>query len=205
MSINLKKIENYYSERILQFGPNYLGADWNSEASQFLRFDQLIKIFEGCLEISLLDYGCGYGALCSHIFKLPVKMKYFGYDFSREMSNAALKLHPQRENICWLEEVNPASKFDYILSSGLFNVKLDHSNDDWQEYILQTLNKFNNQSIRGFSFNFLTSYSDPAFRKDYLYYADPSFYFDFCKNNFSKYVTLLHDYPLYEFTLLVKK
>jgi hypothetical protein len=38
-----------------------------------------------------------------------------------------------------------------------------------------------------------------------LYYADPFMFFDFCKRNISPYVSLLHDYPLFEWTLLVRK
>ena len=41
--------------------------------------------------------------------------------------------------------------------------------------------------------------------KNNLYYADLLLIFDWCKNNISKYVSLLHNYPLYEFTILVKK
>jgi hypothetical protein len=41
--------------------------------------------------------------------------------------------------------------------------------------------------------------------RDDLYYADPLFFFDYCKTRFSRFVTLIHDYPLYEFTILVRK
>ena len=51
----------------------------------------------------------------------------------------------------------------------------------------------------------LTKYSDKEYMRDNLYYADPLFIFDYCKRNFSKQVALLHDYGLYEFTILVKK
>ncbi|RYZ15439.1 MAG: hypothetical protein EOO70_06815 [Myxococcaceae bacterium] len=60
-------------------------------------------------------------------------------------------------------------------------------------------------SRKGFAFNCLTSYSDPPFMRDYLHYADPCFYFDLCKRTYSRQVSLLHDYGLYEFTLLVRK
>ncbi|MNE88029.1 hypothetical protein D3C80_1852890 [compost metagenome] len=60
-------------------------------------------------------------------------------------------------------------------------------------------------SRKGFSFNCLTSYSDLEYMRDYLYYGDPCFYFDYCKRAFSGQVALLHDYGLYEFTLLVRK
>ena len=43
-----------------------------------------------------------------------------------------------------------------------------------------------------------------ALRPD-LYFADPLFYFDFCKRTFALDVALLHDYGLYDFTILVRK
>jgi hypothetical protein len=60
-------------------------------------------------------------------------------------------------------------------------------------------------SKKGFAFNILTGYSDPERQRADLYYADPLFFFDYCQKNFSRFVALLHDYPLYEFTILVKK
>jgi hypothetical protein len=38
-----------------------------------------------------------------------------------------------------------------------------------------------------------------------LYYGDPAFFFDHCKTHYARDVALLHDYGLYEFTLLVRK
>jgi hypothetical protein len=73
--------------------------------------------------------------------------------------------------------------------------------------ILQTLQQMNRLAIKGFSFDMLTGYSDAermAQRPD-LFYADPLFFFDLCKRNFSRNVALLHDYGLYDFTLLVRK
>lgn len=40
--------------------------------------------------------------------------------------------------------------------------------------------------------------------QDYLYYADPYALFDVCKR-YSNNVALLHDYDLYEFTMLVRE
>jgi hypothetical protein len=41
--------------------------------------------------------------------------------------------------------------------------------------------------------------------RDDLYYADPLFLFDYCKRNFAKNVALLHDYRIYDFTIIVRK
>ena len=57
---------------------------------------------------------------------------------------------------------------------------------------------------RGFAFNALTRYSDADRRRPDLYYADPLELFDRCKRTYSRFVALLHDYPLYEFTIVVR-
>ena len=50
----------------------------------------------------------------------------------------------------------------------------------------------------------LTSYSDPDRMRPDLYYGDPCRLFDHCKRRYSRHVALLHDYGLYEFTILVR-
>jgi len=71
--------------------------------------------------------------------------------------------------------------------------------------MLKTVRELNAISRLGFSFNALTSYSDVEYRRADLYYADPLFWFDYCKRNISKRVSLLHDYPEYDFTIIVRK
>jgi hypothetical protein len=99
----------------------------------------------------------------------------------------------------------PADNRDFVIASGIFNVKQQASDSEWNTYILETLHHMNSFSLTGFAFNVLSAYSDKEYMRNDLYYADPLSLFDYCKRNFSKYVALLHDYPLYEFTILVKK
>ena len=65
--------------------------------------------------------------------------------------------------------------------------------------------EFDKKSELGFAINLLTTYSDPEKSKDHLFYANPEEIFRFCKNNISSKVILDHSYPLYEFTIMVKK
>jgi hypothetical protein len=94
---------------------------------------------------------------------------------------------------------------DYTLASGIFNVRLSTAEGEWKNYMLEVIDTMNSLSRSGFAFNALTKYSDAEFMRADLYYADPLFLFDHCKTKYSKFVTLLHDYPLYEFTILVRK
>ena len=48
------------------------------------------------------------------------------------------------------------------------------------------------------------SYADAELMRDDLYYGDPSFFFDHCKREHSRHVALLHDYGLWEWTIVVR-
>jgi SAM-dependent methyltransferase len=203
--MNLKKIKTYYSQKLRQHGPVAAGADWNSEASQQLRFQQLLKVLpsEPDAAFSLLDYGCGYGALYAFLKQSGRKsIDYQGFDISAEMLKAARGAFPEAR---WTEKKEELQPADYVLASGIFNVRLECPDKEWEDHIRNTLQDMHGLSRRGFAFNILTSYSDPPFRKDYLYYAQPEYWFGYCKQHFSRQVALLHDYELYEFTVLVRK
>lgn len=203
----INDIEKYYSDKVIKFGATPEGVDWNGFESQNIRFEQLGKIFDKEIvalnHFSILDYGCGYGSLFSYLKNLKSNFSYFGFDISTDMLKQAQIIFPNEGS--WLNSLPPNFKVDYVVASGLFNVKLNQSLVEWEEYILTTLNKINSICTKGFSFNILTSYSDLEYMKEYLYYASPEFFFNHCKINYSKQVAILHDYNLYEFTILVRK
>lgn len=200
----LEKINKYYTEKLQTFGTTPKGVDWNSAESQHLRFEQLLNLVPIESKFSILDYGCGFGSLYPHMIDKGYSCSFTGFDLSEEMIKSAQALFaaPDAE---WLIHLDPERKFDFVVSSGIFNVKMDVETSEWERYIIKTIENLSLHATKGFAFNCLTSYSDKEFMKDNLYYSDPLFLFDYCKKNFSKYVTLLHDYPLYEFTIIVKK
>jgi hypothetical protein len=94
---------------------------------------------------------------------------------------------------------------DYAVASGVLNVKQGATEQEWSAYVRNTIEDLASLGTRGFGFNALTSYSDVEKRRPDLHYADPLALFDHCKRTYSRFVTLLHDYPLYEFTILVRR
>lgn len=201
----LVEIRRYYSTKIKEYGPTAKGVDWNSNASQKLRFEQLLKICNPNKVFSINDYGCGYGALVNFIIDNGYVFKYRGFDISESMIENAVRLHSKNKCCQFSTMESFLKKSDYTVASGLFNVKLTMSIKDWERYVLTILDKINNLSRKGFAFNMLTTYSDKNHMRKDLYYADPCFMFNYSKRYFSKNVALLHDYGLYEFTLLVRK
>jgi len=199
-----KNIDRYYTEIIKTHGSTPLGVGWNGEESQLLRFKQLSKIINKD-NFSIADIGCGYGKYYDFLSNNFQDFNYKGYDLSKEMIKNATSLYTDdKADFLVVDNLSEILISDYCIASGIFNVSMEFK-EKWMPHILETLIEINQKSVKGFSFNMLTKYSDKDLMLDNLYYADPLFFFDYCKNNFSKNICLLHDYDLYEFTILVNK
>jgi len=200
-----EQARSYYEAKLRTHGPTPAGADWNSQASQTLRFRCLERLWEAEADASLLDYGCGYGALAAYVRGRGHRGPYAGFDLSDSIA-AAARRHTAGLAACQFtacrDELVAA---DYAVASGVFNVKQDVSEDAWQAYVWDTMADLATLGTRGFAFNALTSYSDPDKRRPDLFYADPLVFFDRCKRTHSHFVTLVHDYPLHEFTIIVRR
>ena len=201
----LADVAGYYSAKLAEHGQTARGVDWNGEASQILRFEQLTRIIDPSGYFSLNDLGCGYGALLDYLQSRHQDFEYNGYDVSDVMVRAAQSRHAPQRNARFVVAAIPSETADYGIASGIFNVRLSRSQAEWSAYVAETLDKLHRTSRRGFAFNCLTSYSDAHRMKDELFYADPCLLFDLCKRCYAKDVALLHDYGLYEFTILVRK
>lgn len=201
----LSDVASYYGDKLRAHGETPRGVDWNGEEGQVLRFDQLTKIIEGGRSCSLIDVGCGYGAYYEYLSSRFDGVSYLGIDVSEEMVLAAQRRNAGGTGARFLCASNPGESADYVVASGIFNVRMGRSDEEWWTYLQATLGVLDGCSKLGFAFNCLTSYSDADKMRDYLYYADPCVIFDYCKRHYSRNVALLHDYDLYEFTILVRK
>ena len=200
----LKGVGRYYTQRLVEHGPIARGADWSSEASQRLRFEQLLKVCGSPVgEVSLLDFGCGYGALADELLAEGWSFRYQGYDISAAMIEAGRVRHFGDARVRFVDDLAALARADYVVASGIFNVRLDTPDEAWEAYMVDMLDRMAALASRGFSFNVLTAYSDPERRRADLYYADPLRWFQHCRTRFSRHVALLHNYALYEFTILV--
>lgn len=201
----LQDVARYYSAKLAEHGQTPRGVDWNGEESQALRFAQLCRLLPEAGAFSVNDLGCGYGAFLEYLSARHAQFSYVGWDVSSDMVNAARQRCVGMRHASFEIGASPAKAADYGIASGIFNVKLDHAAEHWREYVHETLDALDRSSTRGFAFNCLTSYSDADRMRSHLHYADPCELFDHCKRRYSRNVALLHDYGLYEFTILVRK
>jgi len=202
-----KKLNEYFSEKLTEFGATPKGVDYNGAESQERRFEQLVKVIDSSRPFTVIDYGSGYGALFDFLQKKGWQFEYYGIDLIEKMVIAGRETHRDFPNAHFTTRESEVPTVDYLLAGAIFNIKLEASYEDWQAMVVSTLERMNGLCSKGFSFNMLTKYSDAdrmAQRPD-LFYGDPLFFFDLCKRTFSRNVALLHDYDLYDFTILVRK
>lgn len=200
----LGDVARYYSDKLAEHGATSKGVDWNDTASQHLRFDRLLYAIDHQGLGSILDFGCGFGSLWPFLKERGFEGSYTGFDISESMIAKAIELHGD-QGVNWLTALPEGASFDYVVSSGIFNVKLKHETERWRDYVLKIVNEMNALSREGFVFNALTSYSDERYQRPDLYYMDPVAMFQYCKREYTPFVVLDHGYPLYEFTLAVLK
>src|SRR5262245_41168490 len=121
----VRAVDAYYSARLRQFGPVFLGVDWISAESQHLRFDVLLRAIPVGADVSILDYGCGYGALADHLVQRRMTgCRYVGHDISSVMLEAAGARASALASQRLVGPDDPLPEVDYCLASGVFNVSL---------------------------------------------------------------------------------
>jgi SAM-dependent methyltransferase len=200
----ISRVRAYYTGKINEHGATPRGVDWNSDAAQFTRFEQILSVADRKEPFRINDFGCGYGRLFERLCGDAQLIEYVGYDISPAMIAAARERYVDWPRVRFVDELYGVPVADYTVASGIFSVKGEASADNWRAYVLSTIDLLRSRSSRGFAFNMLTSYSDTDRMRPDLYYADPHEMFDYCRKRFSRNVALLHDYGIFEFTIRVR-
>jgi len=194
-------VVEHYEQQLARFGPTAQGMDWKDEASQELRFRVLCEVCD-LAGRSLHDVGCGAGHLYGFLRRKGVAADYTGSDASARMLECARRLHPgARFEALDLRQGSPAERWDVVLCSGLFTVKLAHTDEAWWRFVQATLRRMFEMCHVAIAFNLMSDRVD--WRVKDLFYASPGAVLDFCRAELSPWVILRHDYPLHEYTVYV--
>jgi SAM-dependent methyltransferase len=197
-------IAAYYSRKLEAFGPTPRGVDWNDEASQETRHRQFLRLIGDDRRTSVADLGCGYGSFLGFLRRHGHQGVYTGYDVTPAMIAAAERLHGTGADRHWHVGAHPIAPVDYVVASGIFNVKQDCATDVWLRHIEDTIGRMASAARRGWGFNVLSLHSDPERRRADLFYADPAQFLDRVAGTYGRSIAVLQDYGLYEFTLIVR-
>jgi len=201
-------VEAYYSARVAKYGATPLGVDWSCQATQSLRFVQLLKICDFSAPFTLDDIGCGYGALAAFLTtRYPeAKIDYLGLDLSRAMVSRARRRFSSPDRRFVVGTASPRIA-NYSVASGIMNVSCGYSRAIWEGFVATILREMRRTSRLGFSVNFL---SDAARAKtsavpsaNSLYRTSPEPWSHYCEHDLGCSVETIDNYGMREFTLLV--
>ncbi|MCP3417227.1 class I SAM-dependent methyltransferase [Bradyrhizobium brasilense] len=202
-------VESYYSARIAKYGATPRGVDWSCQATQDLRFVQLLKLCDFSAPFSLNDIGCGYGALCAYLTRRhpQAEIDYLGIDLSLAMISRARRRFsaPGRRFKVGKGSLRRAT---YSVASGIMNVDVGGCRRSWEAFVAGMLADLRRASLRGFSVNFVTGEADGTAADDaspvQLYCTSPEPWIDYCERELGCTVETIDGYGLNEVTLLAR-
>lgn len=200
-------VTDYYAGTLSQHGATPRGVDWSCKPTQELRFIQLLRLCSFKTAFSLNDVGCGYGALRGFLRQRHrlASIDYLGVDLSQAMVDSARA----RWGHVPQTRFEPASGLlriaDYSIASGIFNVRLHHSEADWESWVAHTLQSLHDASQIGFAVNFLAPPQPGEVSPQALYRPAIEKWKSFCENGLQSTVESITGYGMREYTLLVTK
>ncbi|WP_368028799.1 class I SAM-dependent methyltransferase [Arcobacter sp. s6] len=140
----------FYNKSIRKYGISAQGVQWNSDFSQYKRFEILTNFIKKDIKnSSIIDAGCGFGEYYNYLFDNNLKPKsYLGIDCEEQMINLAskrfLNTSFKKQNI-----LKDSLDFaDYYICSGAMNILEEN------EVFIFIKNCFHH-SKKAFVFNFL--------------------------------------------------
>jgi len=204
----VRRIGQEYSDLVKRHGPIPQSAGYRDATAQELRYRQLAELIardDWNAPATVAELGCGYGAFYRYLVqRFPGRMaSYAGYDVSEDMlreGNALLSADPA---VSFHLADRVAAPADYVFLSGIFNVRLEAPEAEWRDHVRTTLRDCFAQARRGLAFYVMRSavdYRDPRF-----FYADPGEFASFCQDSLSPKLCLFQDYPLFEWTMVIRR
>jgi ubiquinone/menaquinone biosynthesis C-methylase UbiE len=193
--IDKEEIIQRYNSRLKEYGDDIRTLASGTEERRRIRYKVLSEI--GLLpRCSLLDIGCGFGDFYNYLSEQCIQMQYVGYDINPSLIEIAQTKYPIAQFEVKDIQTDPFPKFDYIVSTSSFNLRLNVQ-DNYQ-FIEEIMRLCYDHAKRGVAVDFLSSYVD--FESPEAFHYKPETVFSIAKK-ITKRVCLRHDYPLYEFCI----
>ena len=113
---------NYYTTAIARHGNSAQGVHWNSQDTQYKRFEVLLGMLDDLAASEIVDAGCGFAELYRYMKgqgRLP--RSYVGLEIMETMVEEALKRVACDVRVCDILR-DPLPEADYYVCSGAMNI-----------------------------------------------------------------------------------
>jgi len=196
----LNEIAALIDKRYERNGRDLKTVGWGNAETQRLRFDLLFKELDPT-DRAILDVGCGLGDLIPYLNNtIGDGFRYVGIDTSEKVIKDAQQRHTGQHISFYHGAVHdiPLCDIDISVLSGALSYRFN----DAKIYAESVVDKMFSISRIGASLNFLSTRCDYQLEKNQHY--DPAEVLTWALARTNN-VIVNHDYPLYEFTITLKK
>lgn len=200
--------KNHYSETFNKYGPTPKGVDWGTKSTTELRYYTMFEILD-YVELkkgtpSVLDVGCGYGALWEYAIQNNIKIHYHGIDIVRDMINYAKRKYPDIQFVCGDFMINKSlNNFDFVICNGILTQKLTCTNEETDLFAKKIIKKMFNICNYGIVFNVMSTKVN--YTVENLFYKSPIELSAWCVEEISHKFIINHSYLPYEYSIYLFK
>ena len=188
-----------YNKRFDDYGNDIKTVGWGSKKDQYLRFDVLFRNINPTGK-KILDVGCGLGHIINYLDEKTLgNYDYTGIDIAEKLITEAKKNYQSKNRNFFVSDIfSLEQNFDIIIMSGA----LSYKTDGIINYAYKSLKRMFELSNEHVCVNFLSKYVDFELDKNQHYFPEDIFKET---KKYCKKINLINDYPLYEFTIQLKK
>jgi len=198
--------ENYYKDLYNKKKGTTMIVSSESWAHKNVRFKKITNLVKDDDNFSIHDIGMGVADLYQYIKKrFPHKsFIYSGTEILSEYYEEAKNRFPECN--FFLRDIAEKAfedHYDYLVMSGVFHQRRESSIRDWEKFSQRIISNSFEMCNKGIAFNFISPFVD--FYQTDVYYANLSKIVNFIIDDLSRFFTICHNYPLFEFTVFVYK
>jgi SAM-dependent methyltransferase len=201
-------IVSHYESCLERHGDSHLGVDWPNLGDAEKRYRVMLEVISSrgaWDEVTLLDFGCGTGALLSYLRTQGVRgVRYAGLDLSPKFIAVCRGKFP--ETPFWHMDVlenDALGEYDFIVMNGVFTEKRGLSFEAMLEYFQRTISTLWKHARIGMAFNVMTKHVD--WERDDLFHLPFDTLAAFLRRELGRNFIFRNDYGLYEYTAYVYK
>lgn len=207
MSELTKKIGNHYADLYDEYGDDAKSLGHADKYSQHERFHMLTPLFAREEKpFSIYEVGVALGHFGDYLREHFPMAQFSGSDINEKFVKVCQTRFPKGSfHLGDIVEELPGECYDYVVTVGTYNIAGNNPRDEWQKLIYQMLNAMYAIATKGIGITFLTTYYDPGYEREELYYQDEKSVMDYTIRNLSRHFELDHRGPLYEYALRIYK
>lgn len=202
----VKKQASYYGGLYNEHGPGVNAVASGRQIYKDIRYQKLSAIFENETAFSIHDIGFGLGHFYEFLKKrYPQKsIDFSGSEVTPQFVDHCKSMYPECEFYFRdLAEKPFVEKYDYLVFGGTFYHLAGANEQEFVTFVQRMLLNGFSSALCGMSFNLITGFVD--YRSDDLFYCEVPAIIDFCAKKLSRFFTIDHASPLYEYTISAYK